>query len=203
MLERLGLKPKLVVLNAYDGGSSLKFQFGFFRFICSNLLIIPVKGKVLTKTIRHKEGNFKPGLKTQINDFLDTVSMKTYFEILQEKIEKAMQNEFLQLPINFFVNLPGDLVYLFLALVAGHSKCKVEVKAGKDMIFPDIGDRMTARKLLELVLLARKEKYKLKGDAIANWGLFDQIMDLKYSEKVNTCWDIYNLLIKSIARDLA
>lgn len=198
MLEQLRLEPKFVLLNAYDGGSSLKFQFGFFRFICSNLLVIPIKGKVLTKTIKHRQGNFKPSLEKQVNGFLDTVLMKTYFETLQEKIEKAIQNEFLQLPINFFVNLPGDLVYIFLALIAGQSKCKVGVKADKDMIFQDIRDRVTARKILELVLLARKDKYKLKGDATANWELFNQIMDLRYSENVNTCWDVYNLLIKSM-----
>jgi hypothetical protein len=196
MLNELKLEPKFVVSNAYDGGASLKFQFGFFRHICSNLLVIPVEGKVFSKTIKHKRGLFDPTLSKQVNDFLDSASIRN-FKILRDKIEKANLNKSLQLPFNFFVNLPTDLVYLYLAVIVTHSECKVEVITNEKGFFPDIRNLESAKKLLVMVLEARKKKFKLKGDATANWDLFNQIKALEYSEKVNTCWDIYNLLIKS------
>lgn len=42
-------KLQLIVTNSHEGGSSLKFQLGFFRFVCSNGLIV---GKTISEPIK-------------------------------------------------------------------------------------------------------------------------------------------------------
>jgi len=38
-----GILPKISVWNSYDGGSIMRYEFGFYRLVCSNGLSVPTK----------------------------------------------------------------------------------------------------------------------------------------------------------------
>jgi hypothetical protein len=72
-------RPELVVVNAHNGKSSLKFMFGIFRMICANGIIAMTKGE--TFKVLHK-GDVEAKIKYAVDGILK----------LSEARQKAVQN---------------------------------------------------------------------------------------------------------------
>jgi hypothetical protein len=94
MLFNTGFKTKdgmlqLLVTNSHEGSSALRFQLGFYRFVCSNGLVIGntvINPISLRHTVKHTE---------QLNDTISMVmNQKTkVFESIDELQNKTMNNE--------------------------------------------------------------------------------------------------------------
>lgn len=49
-----GIFPKISIWNSYDGGSIMRYEFGFYRLVCSNGLTVP-DGDVTQKSFKHSK----------------------------------------------------------------------------------------------------------------------------------------------------
>ncbi len=70
-LQDLGTIPQLVLTNSYDATSSLRFDLGFYRMICSNGLMVG-RG-VLGDSIRH-QGDVDSKIDSILDNFNDNVN---------------------------------------------------------------------------------------------------------------------------------
>ena len=67
-----GIKHQIVLFNSYDGSSSLKLQFGMYRFVCSNGM---VAGTDLVEPVRimHSNNSWKDTVGEFIESFSDNL----------------------------------------------------------------------------------------------------------------------------------
>jgi hypothetical protein len=74
-----GIKHQIVLFNSYDGSSSLKLQFGMYRFVCSNGmvagsdLIDPVKIMHSNQSWKDIVGEFTESFSTNLRDQQDWI----------------------------------------------------------------------------------------------------------------------------------
>lgn len=115
-------RPELVLVNSYDGSTSLQMSLGIFRLICSNGLV--VGDTFQTERIRH-QGDVMPRIDESIDKITEVlplvaskVSKWSNIELTpEEKITLAKDSvkSFLDKPLNYTYNQNGFNVRQVLA----------------------------------------------------------------------------------------
>ena len=80
-----GLIPEIIISNSYDGTSRLNINFGIFRKICNNGLIVKENQEFTGLSIKHIGQDFNE----KIESFLPQI--EPFFEKILLKIEKSKQ----------------------------------------------------------------------------------------------------------------
>jgi hypothetical protein len=94
-----GVFPKISIWNSYDGGSIMRYEFGFYRLVCSNGLTVP-DGEITQKSFKHStiekivKGDVINTL-MEIKNFIDSSS------VLVENFEKLAQIKVTKKKISF------------------------------------------------------------------------------------------------------
>ena len=89
-----GIFPKISIWNSYDGGSIMRYEFGFYRLVCSNGLTVPEK-EITQKSFKHSKvekivkGDVINTL-MEIKNFIDSSSMfvENFEKLAQIKVTK-------------------------------------------------------------------------------------------------------------------
>ena len=94
-LELNGVVPEVVMINAHDGSSSLKFMSGLFRLICSNGLIVQSAELAPPVVIRHNVNAMESALKAAEQVLQKSIAATERISVFQQKIlSPAAQLEF-------------------------------------------------------------------------------------------------------------
>lgn len=184
-----GLLPQLIVKNSYDRSQSIELLFGFFRTICSNGLIVPLRNQVFR--FRKKHQGINGDLQMMIHEFLRKVLNEKVFERVRQKIIKAKQKRETIIPYTFFKQLPYYQLFPFIYGIYKHSQHKVTVVDTEQEY--SLNSEADVNKLLYRIVKERSGEERAEKVLTRRW---DTASSLKYAEDVTNHWQLINLLIK-------
>jgi hypothetical protein len=191
------LSPQLVLLNSYNGSTRLKMEFGFFRMICSNMLIIPEVGKTFQVDMKHYKGNFEESLQEQMHKILSNMLSKDVFDSIRGKIERNIKSDDMHIDIKFLKQLPYKQLFLFIGLLAKYSQMYVSTIDHKEGKIYDVSNTTERMMLVDNIV---KEKRK-DGDNKYDIHWQEKVVkagEYEYPEEVTNQWALYNMFIKMI-----
>ncbi|MCP5052446.1 MAG: DUF932 domain-containing protein, partial [bacterium] len=182
------LKPQLVIQNSYNGSTGIDILFGFFRGICSNMLVFPVEGQVIKCSHRHK--NVSDKLQPMIHGFLRDALNDKMFDHYRDMIQSAKaKTEEKEIDFKWLTKLPANQLFPVLAAITRYSQIGVTSVNGDNRY--DLTNVVEAYSLAEKVSLDRGVKF----DPYKKW---QKAMSETngYLEAVQNHFQLFQLLLK-------
>lgn len=183
------LFPNLIVKNSYNGSTCIEFEFGIFRSICSNGLVIPVEG--MTKKFKKKHKGINGDLPQMIHAFLDTALSSKVFDKVRENISRNKASRRVkEISYTWLKSLPFNQLIPILAMISKYSEVSVITYNGTDSY--NLTSTENARNFAEHITALRERDGK-KKDIEKMW---NAAAGIEYNEPVTNHWLLYNLMIK-------
>ena len=183
-LEGDSFTPNLVITNSYDGSSKFGLEYGLFRMICSNMVVLPITAT--HKQSKHYQGNWDDNMEKEIVTMIknfenNTENIVTMISAVKEE-EPVLDMKFLYKHSTY----KQLIVYLAAAL-----KYSPEIKLTNSIFAKNDSKLETEDDIITLV----QENWKsVKESHIED--LIIEARMIKYNEEVKTKWDIYNMILK-------
>ena len=185
------LQPKVVVKNSYDGNSKLEILIGLFRMICSNMVVLPIQGKVAQFQAKHFKsmGNLKRTIHNFLNESINSEALTDIRDIVM----KAKAETYTKvIPYSMFKAMPFKTLLPTIAGVMQYSEIPVIVSDGEYEY--NLHHEKEVHKLIGRILRESnidEDKVKVVIDQLE-----DHLYSISYNEPVNSHWQLLNLFIK-------
>jgi len=184
----------LVVTNSYDGLTRLKFRLGLFRYICSNMIVVPSEN-VAEIQIKHYKGNFQKELNEIVDIMIKSMLENDRLTKISDRI-KDMSTEGIDSKISagFWSLLTRQEFTIALCLIQKYSKipCLTCLPGSSDASY-DIS--VKGFDFYTNYFSGKDKNLKNKKKLKETWDEYYE--NILYNENVDTCWAIYNMLLKA------
>lgn len=157
------VKPKITVFHSYNGSMNYTLSFGYFRMICSNGLVVPVKGQEQSNF--HIKGKHTPKLTENINFFFEKLDFfLTQKQLAQQGFEKLFNTKISDRELENI--LISQMEAIKLNAINKRSENQTE-------------------NLLFAINQTKKEQSELKSD-LNLWLVYNSINATIYNDELNT-----------------